>query len=285
MTEGAPVAAPAGWRARLVGLVEHRVFAGTITALIVVNAIVLGLETSAAARAAAGGLLEYIDQAILAVFVAELGLRMSAHGLRFFRGAWNWFDLLVVGIALVPATGSLSALRALRALRVLRLISVLPQMRMVVESVARALPGLGSIAMLLGVLFYVFAIIATKLFGDTHPVWFGHLGASLFSLFQVMTLESWTTIARGVMQSHPWAWTFFLSFILVATFTVLNLFIAIIVNAMHEQHAAQVRAGTAAPNPVERLEMEIRALRRELAVLGGSRLPDSRPRHGEPRGD
>jgi len=271
VTHGAPVGASAGWRARLCRLVEHPRFTGVITALIVVNAVILGLETSATARAVAGPLLERADQAILAVFVGELALRMLAHGLRFFRGAWNWFDLVVVGIALVPATGALAALRALRALRVLRLISVLPQMRTVVESVVRALPGLGSIAMLLTVLFYVFAVIATKLFGVTHPTWFGHLGASLFSLFQVMTLESWTTIARGVMQSHPWAWLFFLSFILVATFTVLNLFITIIVNAMQEQHAAQVRAGTAEPNPVERLEMEIRALRRELAGLNEGR--------------
>lgn len=261
-----PAAGP-GLRARLVAFVEHPRFTAVITALIVVNAVTLGLETSPAAMAAAGGWLVALDRAILAVFVTELGLRVAAHGPRFFRGAWNWFDLVVVGIALLPATGPLSVLRALRVLRVLRLVSVVPEMRMVVESVARSLPGLGSIALLLVVFFYVSAVLATKLFGDTHPQWFGHLGGSLFSLFQIMTLESWTTIARGVMQSHPWAWLFFLTFILVATFTVLNLFIAVIVNAMQEQHAAQVRAGTAEPTPAERLEVEVRALRAELAAL------------------
>jgi voltage-gated sodium channel len=261
----ATAAAEPGRRARLGGFVDHRRFTAAITALIVVNAVILGLETSAAAMAAAGGLLQALDRVILAVFVVELALRITAHGPRFFRGAWNWFDLIVVGIALVPATGPLSVLRALRVLRVLRLISVVPQMRTVVESVVRSLPGLGSIALLLVVFFYVFAVLATGLFGASHPQWFGHLGASMFSLFQVMTLESWTTIARGVMQAHGWAWLYFLCFILVSTFTVLNLFIAVIVNAMQEQHAAQVRAGTAEPTPAERLEQEVRALRAELA--------------------
>jgi voltage-gated sodium channel len=261
-----PAAGP-GLRARLGVFVEHPRFTAAITALIIVNAVTLGLETWPTAMAAAGGWLLALDRAILAVFVVELALRLAAHGLRFFRGGWNWFDLVVVGIALLPATGPLSVLRALRVLRVLRLVSAVPEMRMVVESVARSLPGLGTIALLLVVFFYVFAVLATKLFGDTHPQWFGHLGGSLFSLFQVMTLESWTTIARGVMQSHPWAWLFFLCFILVATFTVLNLFIAVIVNAMQEQHAAQVRAGTAEPTQAERLESEVRALRAELAVL------------------
>jgi voltage-gated sodium channel len=280
VTPAQPAAGP-GLRARLGAFVEHPRFTATITALIIVNAVTLGLETSPAAVATTGDLLFALDRAILAVFVVELLLRMAAHGPRFFRGGWNWFDLVVVGIALLPATGPLSVLRALRVLRVLRLVSVVPEMRMVVESVARSLPGLGSIALLLIVFFYVFAVMATKLFGDTHPQWFGHIGGSLFSLFQVMTLESWTTIARGVMQSHPWAWLFFLAFILVATFTVLNLFIAVIVNAMQEQHAAQVRAGTAEPTPAERLEREVRALREELAVLRDA-LP-RQPGAGPPR--
>jgi voltage-gated sodium channel len=263
----AVLAAEPGHRARLGALVEHPRFNALITALIVINAVTLGLETSARAMAVAGGLLTTLDRSILAVFVIELLLRLYAHGLRFFRGGWNWFDLVVVGIALVPATGGLSVLRALRILRVLRLISVVPQMRMVIESVARSLPGLGSIALLLLIFFYVFAVLATKLFGAEYPLWFGHIGASLFSLFQVMTLESWTTIARGVMQTQPWAWLFFLTFILFATFTVLNLFIAVIVNAMQEQHEAQVRAGTAAPTQAERLELEVRGLRAELAEL------------------
>ncbi len=261
-----PDAGP-GLRARLGRFVEHPRFTAAITALIVVNAVTLGLETSPAAVAAAGDLLRGVDRAILAVFVVELALRITAHGARFFRGAWNWFDLVIVGISLLPATGPLSVLRALRVLRVLRLVSVVPQMRTVVESVARSLPGLGSIALLLVVFFYVFAVLATKLFGAVHPLWFGDLGASLFSLFQVMTLESWTTIARGVMQTHEWAWLYFLCFILVSTFTVLNLFIAVIVNAMQEQHAAQVAAGKAEPTPAERLEIEVRALRVELAQL------------------
>jgi voltage-gated sodium channel len=260
-------AAEPGLRARLGAFVEGPRFTAAITALILVNAVTLGLETSPAVMQAAGGLLHAIDRAILAVFVVELLLRMYAHGPRFFRGPWNWFDTIVVGISLLPATGPLSVLRALRVLRVLRLVSVVPQMRSVVESVVRSLPGLGSIALLLLVFFYVFAVLATKLFGAAHPAWFGGLPASMFTLFQVMTLENWGTVAREVMASHPWSWVFFLSFILVATFTVLNLFIAVIVNAMQEQHAQQVREGRAEPSPAERLEAEVRSLRAEIAGL------------------
>jgi len=159
-------------------------------------------------------------------------------------------------------------------------------MRRVVGALLAAIPGLGSIALVLLLIYYVFAVIATNLFAAVYPEWFGDLGRSLYTLFQIMTLESWSMgIARPVMEHFPYAWAFFIPFILIAAFTMLNLFIAIIVNAMHEQHAAQVRAGTAAPNPVERLEMEIQALRRELAAFGGSRPPDSRPPRGEPRGD
>jgi voltage-gated sodium channel len=221
---------------------------------------------------AAGPLLEVLDRAILAVFVLELLAKMLGRGLAFFRSGWNIFDLLVVGVAIIPAAGALSVLRALRILRVLRLISVVPQMRQVVESLVFALPGLGAILGVLILLFYVSAVLATKLFSDGVPELFGTIGASLFTLFQIMTLEGWADIARDMAEMYPWAWMFFVPYILITTFTMLNLFIAIIVNAMQSQVEAEQKKAIAAVEKAAEEEMEVveadfEAIRRELAAI------------------
>jgi voltage-gated sodium channel len=259
--------APTGWRGRLAGFLESAGTERAVAALIVINAAVLGLETSSAAMAAAGGMLAILDRFILALFVIELACRMTAHGSRFFRDPWSLFDFVVVGLALVPATGSLSALRALRVLRVLRLMTIFPRMRGVVRGLLMAIPGVGSIVAVLGIIYYVAAVIATKLFGDAFPELFGTLGESLFSLFQVMTLEGWPEIVREVMTVHPRAWIFFLCYILVATFTMLNLFIAVMVNAMQAEHEREVTQ--ARHSDTEAVLAEIAALRAEVRTLRG----------------
>ena len=243
-----------------------------VIALIVVNAVLLGLETSPEVMTVAGGLIRALDRAILAVFVVEIGLRLFAHRTAFWRDPWSVFDFAVVAIALVPATGSLAVLRALRVLRVLRLLTMVPSMRRVVGALLAAIPGLGSIALVLLIFYYVFAVIATNLFAADFPEWFGSLSRSLYTLFQIMTLESWSMgIARPVMATYPFAWLFFILFILVATFTMLNLFIAIIVNAMQNVREEE----TAPPAPESRATLreseqrllleEIRQLRQALA--------------------
>jgi voltage-gated sodium channel len=261
-----------GLRARARRFVESRPFQRTIIVLIVLNAIVLGLETSPAVVAQWGSLLSLADRAMLAVFVVELLLRLFAHRGAFFRDPWSVFDLIVVGIALLPASGPLAVLRALRVLRVLRLVSASKSMRGVVGALLAALPGMGSIAALLALVLYVAAVMATKLFGAIAPAYFSSLGGSLFTLFQIMTMEGWADIAREVMVEAPLAWVFFLAFILVSTFTVLNLFIAVVVNAMQEQVAEEMReeeGAHAAEAQAERAVMldELRALRRELGEL------------------
>lgn len=261
-----------GLRARVRQFVESRPFQRTIIVLIVLNAIVLGLETSPAVVAQWGLPLSLADRAMLAVFVVELLLRLFAHRWAFFRDPWSVFDLVVVGIALVPASGPLAVLRALRVLRVLRLVSASKSMRGVVGALLGALPGMGSIAALLALVLYIAAVMATKLFGAIAPEYFGSLGGSLFTLFQIMTMEGWADIAREVMVEAPLAWIFFLAFILVSTFTVLNLFIAVVVNAMQEQVAEEMRQeedAHAAEAHAERKVMldELRALRREVGEL------------------
>lgn len=245
----------------------------TILLLILINAVTLGMETSANIMAAVGPAILALDHLLLGVFVLELALRLYAHRWSFFRDPWNVFDFVVVAIALIPASGPFAVLRALRVLRVLRVLTLVPTMRRVVGALLSAVPGLASIAMVLLLIYYVFAVIATKLFGQAFPDWFGSLGDSLYTLFQVMTLESWSMgISRPIMETYPMAWAFFIPFILIATFTMLNLFIAIIVNAMQsvteDGRQETVQAVEHSREHIEaELHLEVRALRDEIAEL------------------
>jgi len=233
----------AQFRTRLRALVEHPRWEKTILTIIVLNAITLGLETSGSVMAQVGPLLLTLDKVFLTIFVAEIALRLLAHGARFWRDGWSVFDFLVVAVALIPATESLSGLRALRILRVLRLISAVPSMRRVVSGLIRAIPGMGAVVMLLALIFYVFSVMATMLYGDNFPQYFGTIGESAYSLFQIMTLESWSeSIVRPVLDEHPLAWLFFIPFILMTSFAVLNLFIGIIVDSMQEQARERLEA-------------------------------------------
>jgi voltage-gated sodium channel len=266
------------WRGRLARWIEQSRVQNTVIALIVINAVILGLLTSPEITAQWGGILNALDGAILAVFVVEISLRIVAHRAAFFRDPWSVFDFIVVAIALAPAAGPFSVLRALRVLRVLRLLTMVPSMRRVVGGLLAAIPGLTSVIAIIGIIFYVAAVIATQLFGERFPDWFGHLGESAYTLFQIMTLESWSMgIVRPVMEVYPQAWLFFVPFILIATFTMLNLFIAIIVNAMQsyaaEQRERTVTAVETATREVDRhvqehlarIESELRALREKLS--------------------
>lgn len=271
----AAVVQPSG-RAKLRAFVEAKPFERLVVAVIVVNAITLGLETSSTAMALAGPLLLGLDRLALLFFCVELAIRIAAYGPAFFRGPWNLFDFAIVAISLAPASEGFQVLRALRILRALRLLSVVPQMRRVVEALLAALPGMGSVVALLMLVFYVFAVMATKLFGADFPDWFGTVGASLYSLFQIMTLESWSMgIVRPLMEKHPLAWLFFVPFILATTFAVLNLFIALIVNAMQKVHEEEAIGQTMRVDHAE-VMAELRALRAELAEL--RRLGQSRAR-------
>jgi voltage-gated sodium channel len=251
-------------------LITHPVTERVILGLIIVNAITLGLETSPTVMASIGPVLLALDKAILSVFVVELLARILVHRLAFFRDPWSLFDLAVVAIALVPTSGPLSVLRALRVLRVLRLITFLPSLRRVVGALVGALPGMGSIIMLLLLMLYVGAVMATKLFGADFPDKFGSIGASSYSLFQIMTLDGWSgEIVRPVMELYPYAWLFFIPFILATAFTMLNLFIGVVVNAMQAEHEATMAAERKkeADDAEAMMLVEIRALRADVAQL------------------
>lgn len=226
-------------------LISTRIFSNFILAVILVNATVLGLQTSKELMATTGPLLDMIDNICLAIFTIEIILKLMVHRHRFFLGGWNNFDFIIVGISLAPGAGGLSVLRAMRIMRVLRVVSVAPSLRRVVEGFITALPGMMSVFVLMALIFYIAGVMATKLFGETFPNWFGTLGESLYSLFQIMTLESWSMgIVRPVMDVHPHAWAFFVPFIMVTTFAVVNLVVGLIVTSMEGAHDAEENKAT-----------------------------------------
>lgn len=249
-------------RGRMRALIESPSFEKAITALIVANAVTLGMETSPGLLARFGAWLHFIDRAVLLVFLGELLTRFFVFRSRFFGDPWRVFDFIIVVTALMPAAGAFSVLRALRVLRVLRLVSLVPSMRGVVGALLKALPGMASIIGLLALVLYVSAVLTTKLFGPIAPEFFGTLGASLFTLFQVMTVEGWPDIARSVMQHSPYAWIFFVGYLLIATCMVLNLFIAVVVNAMQAQVSEDLKEEGEVHTRL--ILDEVRALRRQI---------------------
>lgn len=230
-------------RAKILALVEHPWFSHAVLAVILANAVTLGLETSRPFMREWGHVLYTIDFFFIAFFVAELTLKLIAYRTSFFRQGWNVFDAIIVVLTLLPFFGNLSVLRALRILRVLRLLSIVPRFRLVVAGFFDALGGLAAVAGILLILLYVAAVLASKLFGDAFPMLFGSLPRSLLSMFQIVTLEGWMSdIARPVMAVYQYAWMFFVPFIAVTTFTIFNLLIGIIVNSMQHIAARQEEA-------------------------------------------
>lgn len=254
-----------GLRERIGRFAESDRIQYAVTVLIIANAIILGAETSPAMMADYGPILIWLDKGILGVFIVEIVAKLLYRGGGFFKNGWNVFDFLVVAIALVPATGPFAIVRALRILRVLRLLSIIPQMRTVVQAFITAIPGMLSIVALILLIFYVSAVLTTNLYGADFPAWFGHIGRSMYSLFQIMTLESWSMgIVRPVMKLYPYAWVFFVPFILLTSFAVINLFIGVIVDSMQTQHR---QVATEIKTEAQNIEAKLDTVEQELAEL------------------
>lgn len=260
-----------GLRGRAAAFVERAGFARFITVLILINAVTLGLETYPAIMASwAGPVLLTFDKIVLAIFTLEVALKLYAYRLSFFKSGWNVFDFIIVAISLMPAAGPFAVLRALRILRVLRLLSVVPQMRRVISALFTAIPGMSSVVAVLFLVFYVSAVLCTKIFGAHEaPIMqekFGTITASMYSLFQIMTLEGWSeAIVRPTMDYFPWSWMFFIPFIILTAFAVLNLFIGIIVDSM--QRANTLPEGQDADDIKEKISANKTAIETEIASL------------------
>jgi voltage-gated sodium channel len=249
--------------------IEHSLFTRFITYLIIFNGITMGLETSKEFVTHYGVYTTLFNQVVISIFVIEILLRIYVHRLAFFVDPWSLFDFIIVAIALVPASAGFEILRVLRVLRLFRLVTAVPQMKKIVSALISVIPGMLSVIVLMTLFFYVFAIMATQLFGEQFPEWFGTLGESFYTLFQIMTLESWSMgIVRPVMEIYPYAWTFFVPFIFIVTFVMINLVVAIIVDAMSilnqkEEHTIIEEVHSHEEN----INSEIRKLREEIIEL------------------
>ena len=245
-------------------LVNSRAFQFGVLVLIIINAVILGAETFSGVKERLGPVLMLADRVILYAFVGEIILRIFAERGRYFRNGWNIFDFLIVLVSLVAATSGLAALRAFRVLRVLRVITVIPRMRLVVSALLDSIPGIASVGVVLALIVYVFAVIAANLYGPAHPERFGDVFTAMYTLFQVMTLEGWPDIAGEVAETHSRSWAFFLAFVLIATFTMLNLFVAIVVRVVEEDADPQFDEVT---ENQKALREDIADLRQEIAAL------------------
>ncbi len=258
---------------KIKNLVDCLGFQNFIVAVIIFNGITMGLETSKSFMAEYGTLIDLINTMVISIFVVEISLRIFVYRVSFFKDPWSLFDFFIVSISLIPAGEGLEILRVLRVLRLFRLITVIPQMRKVVTALGSVIPGMLSIAAILVLFFYVFAIMATQLYGDQFPQWFGTLGESFYTLFQIMTLESWSMgIVRPVMEVYPLSWIFFLIFIFVATFIMVNLIVAIVVDAMsqinkdEEEHIIDTTS-TMLEKSGQHTSQDIQELKDEILVL------------------
>ncbi|MEV7011414.1 ion transporter [Streptosporangium sp. NPDC051022] len=276
MNSDSPGADPVSVRERVRRSLESPRLQRAVVVVIVINAITIGCETSPYLVDHIGGLLHVVDRIALAVFAVELAARLYAYRGAFFRDPWNWFDAVIVSVALIPASGPTSVLRTLRILRALRLVSTVSSMRNVVGALLTAIPGMLSIVGLLVLVMYVSAVLATQLFGKIAPEYFADLPTSLFTLFQVMTGEAWPDIAAQVMEREPWAWVFFIGYILMTTFVVLNLFIAVVVNAMDDQNTSVEE---------QRTEDQLAVITAELARLHAKIDAMQSPRNGHRHND
>lgn len=251
-------------------IAEDPRFDRLIISLIVFNGVLVGLETSSAIVDRFGPAIAWLHHLVLAVFVLEVAIKIMAvvpRLGRYFGDGWNLFDFTVVMLSLIPFTGELSMLaRLVRLLRVLRLVSALPKLRLVVATLLHALPGMGHVLMLVALLFYVYGIAGWHLFHQHDPDRWGTLGMAMLTLFQIATLESWTSVMRDAMVALPYSWIFFVSFVVFGTFVVINLFVAVVINSLEEVKSTTAD-GQRPPATQDEILEELRTLRSAMARL------------------
>lgn len=269
-------------------ITEWRWFERIIIGLIILNAIVLGIETYPVIAVPYEPVLLSINRIVLIIFVIEAVLKITAATpvfSRYFGDGWNLFDFSIVVFSLIPQTGEFALIaRTIRLLRILRLITAVPELRLIVATLIKSLPGLGNVILLISIVFYIYAIAGYHMFHDHDPFHWGSLGVSLITLFRVLTLEDWTDVMYSAMELYPWAWIFFISFVVVAAFIVINLFIAVVINNLHKaQHEMELvldekldaeilHTLNESRNSLDRIE---RALAKRQKQPSQSKTPDS----------
>ena len=262
---------------KLKKFVESSVFQNTILIVIVINSIVLGLQTSSEVNNSIGGVLEVIDLICLGIFVAEMLLKMGAYKFfGYFKSGWNWFDFIIVMTSILSGLAILSSFRILRVFRVFRslkglrgfkMVSSLKPLQIIISAIGKSLPGISWTALLLLIIYYIFSIIGVSQFGEVFPDWFGNIPKAMYTLFQVMTLESWSMgISRPVMAEFDFAWAYFVPFVLISAFIMMNVVVGIVVNAISEV-AEMNKKEEHEENGTAEIKAEIDAVKEHLGKL------------------
>ncbi len=256
-------------------IVESKVFRAAIIVVILLAAVLVGVETNTAFAAEHRALLYALDMTVLGIFITEIALKIAAQGRRpfaYFRDGWNVFDFTIVAVCLLPAGGSFAAvLRLVRTLRLLRLVTALPKLQLLVGALLKSFSAMGYVSLLLALIFYIYAITGIHLFGGHSAEHFGSLPASLMSLFQMITLDNWTELFHAARDGGPVAAVvYFVSFILLGTMIMLNLFIGVIMSSMSEMHdeiEERDRARHVKETGAATIEDEFRLLERRMKEL------------------
>ncbi|MCR4946199.1 MAG: ion transporter [Lachnospiraceae bacterium] len=262
---------------KLKKFVDGKHFQGFILFVILLNAVVLGLQTSKTVSATAGGVLSVIDSICLGIFIFEMLLKMIAYKfIGYFKNGWNWFDFIIILMSVLSGVAVFSSFRVLRVFRVFRslkglrgfkMVSSLKPMQVIIGAIGKSLPGISWTALLLIVIYYIYSIIGVTCFGETFQDWFGTIPAAMYTLFQVMTLESWSMgISRPVMEVFGSAWIYFVSFVLISSFVMMNVVVGIVVNAISEV-AEMNRKDEAEEAGTAGIKEEMDAVKEHLAKL------------------
>jgi voltage-gated sodium channel len=252
--------------------IESNIASNFILGVIIYNSIILGLMTYPVLMAKFGAFLHYTNFTCVIIFTIEMAIKLYVYGKSFFKDGWNNFDFILVAISWVPTGGVFSSFRAfrvLRALRALRLITRMQKLRLIVQAIIESVPNVAWASVLLMLIFYIFAIMGTTMYTEASPEYFGSIGKSMYTLFQIMTLDDWSTeIVRPICEIHPFAWVYFISFILVSAFVVLNVIVGVIVNAIGElsefhkkkEELKKLRKAT-------NLEKELSKLKKQISIV------------------
>ena len=249
-------------------IVESRWFEPAMIALILFNALLIGLETNKSFVERYDGWLHLGNDIILVIFIIEVVLKLVAVAPRFglyFGNGWNLFDFSVVVLSLIPATGEFALVaRLVRVLRVLRLVTAVPQLRLIVATLVRSIPSMGHVIVLMSIILYIYAVTGYHLYAEHDADNWGSLGRALLTLFQIVTLEGWVEVMDTALEAYPWSWLYFVSFVLIGTFVMLNLFIAVVINNLEASKVAELEE---LRDPVTHEEV-IEELRRTRDALG-----------------
>ncbi|MFV8781089.1 ion transporter [Microbulbifer sp. SA54] len=251
-------------------LAEAPLFSQVIIGLILINAVAVGMETSSWILERYSGLLYGVNQLILVAFMVEALVKIAAHGSRpwrYFANGWNCFDFSIIVLSLIPAAGPMATLaRLVRVLRVLRLVSAFPELRLLVDTLLRSLPSMFHISLLMGIIFYIYAVAGYFLFHEIDPTHWRSLPIALLSLFRIVTFEDWTDIMYTAMETMPYAWLYFISFVVMGAFVMINLFIGVVLNNLEEAKLRRLDELSMPPSQTEILR-ELRATQESLARL------------------